>query len=164
MNISLLLCGGTIDKTYVPSSESLEFRETHFPQMIEQSRITGPKLIVEKIMLKDSLEMTYKDRNLVLKAVQNSDSQFIIIAHGTSTMTETAEFLQAHISNKTIVLFGAMVPYEFTATSDALFNFGMAMGAVQSLSNGVYISMNGKVWEAGTVKKDHVNAEFCASL
>jgi L-asparaginase len=38
--------------------------------------------------------------------------------------------------------------------TDATFNIGMAFAAVQALPPGVYIAMNGKVFEATRVRKD----------
>ena len=74
-------------------------------------------------------------------------------------MTLTAEYLLKHCTGKTIVLTGAMVPYKF-GSSDGLFNLGSALAFVQVLSPGIYIAMNGKVFEAGRVKKNTDKGEF----
>jgi L-asparaginase len=74
-------------------------------------------------------------------------------------MTITAEYLIDKCTEKTIVLTGAMVPYKF-GSSDGLFNLGSALAFVQVLSPGVYIVMNGKVFEAGKVKKNTDKGEF----
>jgi L-asparaginase len=57
------------------------------------------------------------------------------------------------LTGKTIVLTGALEPALFK-TSDALFNIGCALGAVQTLDHGVYIAMNGRVFDCLQVKKD----------
>ncbi len=46
------------------------------------------------------------------------------------------------LSNKTVVFTGAMQPARMRKT-DAPFNLGFAIGALQCLDSGVYIAMNG---------------------
>ena len=67
-------------------------------------------------------------------------------------MPETAEAL-ADIEGKTIVLTGALSPARFK-TTDAVFNVGMAVAAVQTAAPGVYIAMSGQVFPAGAVRKN----------
>ena len=59
----------------------------------------------------------------------------------------------ATIPGKTIVLTGALNPARFEG-SDAEFNIGCAVGAVQSLPPGVYIAMNGRIWDPRKVRKN----------
>jgi L-asparaginase len=113
----------------------------------------------ETIMLKDSLDMDDNDRQQILKACLACDESQIVITHGTDTMVETSQVLAAEINDKTIVLLGAMVPYQFK-NSDALFNLGCAIAAVQTLENGVYITMNGKVFNFDEVLKNKSVGEF----
>jgi len=61
--------------------------------------------------------------------------------------------------NKTIVLLGAMIPFQFKE-SDALFNLGCALSAVQILPPGIYITMNGHVFEYHEVEKNRTAGEF----
>ncbi len=68
-------------------------------------------------------------------------------------MVETAGVLGAAGLEKTIVLTGAMVPYIFN-NSDAVFNLGCAVTAVQVLPRGVYIAMNGRVFPWDDVRKN----------
>ena len=68
-------------------------------------------------------------------------------------MCDTAKLLGKHEINKTIVLFGSMVPYAVN-NSDALFNFGCALGSLQLLKSGVYVSMNGRVLPWNDVEKN----------
>ena len=58
-----------------------------------------------------------------------------------------------NIKDKTIVLLGAMVPYN-QKNSDALFNLGFAISTVQTLPKGVYIAMNGKIFNFNNVRKN----------
>jgi len=67
-------------------------------------------------------------------------------------MIETPKKLQS-IPDKVIVLTGSMQPARFKA-SDAAFNAGCAITAVQSLPPGVYIVMNGCVFDPEKVRKN----------
>ncbi|MCH8262329.1 MAG: asparaginase, partial [Proteobacteria bacterium] len=107
----------------------------------------------------DSLDMDDNDRQQILASCLACDESRIVITHGTDTMVETSQVLAAGIKDKTIVLLGAMVPYQFK-NSDALFNLGCAIAAVQTLSNGVYITMNGEVFNYHEVLKNKELGEF----
>lgn len=110
-------------------------------------------------MLKDSLDMTANDREVILSACQASDESRIIISHGTDCMVETASLLGRELTDKTVVLVGAMIPYSINH-SDALFNLGCAVTAVQLLTNGVYVVMNGEVFPWGNVQKNSAQGVF----
>jgi L-asparaginase len=109
-------------------------------------------------MRKDSLELTDADRQTILEAVKASASQRILITHGTDTMAQTAEVLKS-VADRTIVLTGAMQPARMRR-SDATFNIGFAWAAVSLLPAGVYIAMNGEVFEAGSVRKNLAAQRF----
>jgi len=64
----------------------------------------------------------------------------------------TAGKLQG-LRNKVIVLTGAMQPAKFVS-SDAEFNIGCAVAAVQCLSHGVYLAMNGRIFHPGKARKN----------
>jgi len=113
---------------------------------------------VTSLLKKDSLEMDVADRELIVQAVDACEQELIVITHGTDTMPETARAL-AGITNKTIVLTGAMAPAIFRDT-DALFNVGCALAAVQSSEKGVYIAMNGELFDGLNVRKDVANGRF----
>ena len=160
-----MICGGTIDKTYFPVREVFDFEKTHINDMIERARIPDSNLDlnIKFLFLRDSLDMEDADRSRVAKACKESTTSLILILHGTSTMVETAKKIAAEIpGGKTIVLFGALLPYEL-ANSEALFNFGAAITAVQLLSPGVYIAMSGKVWPYNKVEKNEAEAYFMDS-
>ena len=63
------------------------------------------------------------------------------------------------MTGKTIVLTGAMIPYEI-ANSDALFNLGVAVGVAQVLPAGVYVAMNGQVFPWDNVQKNKTAGVF----
>lgn len=149
--IQILTTGGTIDKVYFDANSQFEVGQTLLPELLAESNIHDGYR-VQELMRKDSLEMTDADRQAVREAASASDSDRIIITHGTDTMADTAAVLST-LTNKTIVLVGAMQPARMRRT-DALFNIGFAWSAVQLLSPGVYIAMNGEVFEAGSVRKN----------
>ncbi len=102
--------------------------------------------------------MDAADRQLILEQVSSAEEDHIIITHGTDTMVQTAEAL-SKIKDKTIVLTGSMEPAMFK-TSDAVFNIGCAMAAVQTLPPDVYIAMNGRIFRHDNVAKDVENNRF----
>ena len=114
---------------------------------------------IETLVMMDSLDMKEEHRQLILSCCLKSREKRIVITHGTDTMAETARYLSKLISNKTIVLTGAMVPYKF-GSSDGLFNLGSALAFVQTLPAGVYVAMNGKYFLAGKVMKNKMKGVF----
>lgn len=149
--IRIITTGGTIDKVYFDANSEFEIGESLVPELLAESNIhKGYRL--QGLLRKDSLEMTDGDRGLVLEAVTACDSSRILITHGTDTMAATAQALSS-LNDKTIVLTGAMQPARMRR-SDAVFNIGFAWAAVQLLPPGVYIAMNGEVFEAGAVRKN----------
>lgn len=158
MSIKLLLTGGTIDKHYNESNGNLNFTTSHIQEILELGR-NHSDVEINQLMLKDSLEMDDFDREKILQACVHSDQNQIIITHGTDTMVETASVLADEVLEKTIVLVGAMVPFVFKH-SDAIFNMGFALAAVQTMPHGVYVSMNGKVFKSGDVIKNKTLGVF----
>ena len=158
MTIRLLITGGTIDKQYNELDGELIFTESRVEDMLAQGRA---KLDIahETVMLKDSLDMDENDRQKILSSCLACDESRIVITHGTDTMVETSQILAAEINDKTIVLLGAMIPYQFK-NSDALFNLGCAVAAALTLDSGVYITMNGKVFKYDEVLKNKELGEF----
>ena len=114
---------------------------------------------IRTLMLIDSLEMTDADRNLILENCKAVHESQIVKTHGTDTMTITAKVLASANLGKTIVLTGAMIPYKF-GSSDGLFNFGGALAFVQALGPGVYIAMNGRVFDWDKVIKNKKTGVF----
>ena len=156
--IQVFITGGTFDKEYNELNGALYFKETHVQEMLEKGR-SRLELQTETLFMKDSLEFTDLDREKIQAACAAATSDRILITHGTDTMTQTAEFLANRVQDKTIVLTGAMIPYKF-GSSDGMFNLGSALAFVQLLPAGVYISMNGKIFPAGQVRKNLARGEF----
>ena len=158
MTIKLLITGGTIDKQYNELNGELIFAQSAVEDMLAQGRVKLD-ILLETVMLKDSLDMDDSDRQQILDSCMACDEPHIVITHGTDTMVETSQVLATKIKDKTIVLLGAMVPYQLK-NSDALFNLGCAIAAVQTLENGVYVTMNGKIFNYDEVIKNKELGEF----
>ena len=158
MRIKIIITGGTFDKEYNELTGHLFFKDTHLPEMLRLGRCIVD-LDVTTLLMIDSLEMTDEHRQLITSFCKKAKEKNIVITHGTDTMEKTAKYLSKHITNKTIVLTGAMVPYKF-GSSDGLFNLGSALAFVQTLSAGVYVAMNGKYFHAGQVRKNKQKGIF----
>lgn len=158
MSVRIIVTGGTFDKIYDEIAGNLILKESQLPKILDQVRVSIP-IIFEINQLIDSLHMTGEDRKRILSACQKSPESQIIITHGTDTMVETAHVLSQAEIDKTIVLTGAMVPFSVYG-SDALFNLGSAVGVVQVLDPGIYITMNGRIFNWDNVHKDRQRGIF----
>jgi L-asparaginase len=156
----VLTTGGTIDKIYYDMLSEYQVGESAVPKLLSTARVLRP-FRVEEALRKDSLELTDDDRALVRARVEAAPERSVVITHGTDTMTVTAEALTG-IFGKTIVLLGALAPARFQE-SDATFNLGMAFATAQVAPPGVYITMNGSVFEAQHVVKDRAAGAFVAT-
>ena len=158
MSVRIFITGGTFDKEYNELTGQLYFKDTHLPEVLERGRCLVP-VDIRTLMMIDSLEMSDIDRELIAKHCIEAEENQIIITHGTDTLAETARILSENIMNKTVVITGAMVPYNF-GCSDGLFNLGSAMAFVQTLKPGVYVAMNGRCFHANNVRKNKQTGEF----
>ena len=157
MKISFIAVGGTIDKVYFDKLSEYQIGNARVEELLKDARV-GFDYQVNSILRKDSLDMTDADRELVRQAVKKDENRYIVITHGTDTMVDTARQLK-DIQGKVIVLTGAMEPAAFRS-SDAFFNLGSAVAAVQVLEEGVYIAINGRVFDPSLVKKDRSVMQF----
>ncbi len=157
MKIKIFSVGGTIDKVYF---DQLSEYQVGFPSVREilDGLPIAFEYEVESLLRKDSLDMDEADREWVLRHVAADPNPKILITHGTDTMIETAQKLSA-ITDKCIVLTGAMEPARFKS-SDAVFNVGVAIGAVSSLPDGVYIAMNGRIFNPFKCRKNRDKRMF----
>ncbi len=152
MRIRIIITGGTFDKDYDALRGELTFKESHLPQILKKVRCTVP-IELEFNQLIDSLDMRKVNRKRILGSCINAGEERIIITHGTDTMIATARLLGKAQLEKTIILTGAMVPYSVSG-SDAVFNLGCSVIAVQLLPAGVYIAMNGRIFPWDDVVKN----------
>lgn len=155
--ILVLTTGGTFDKQYFDALSEYQIADSLVPEILRTARALHPFRIVE-LLRRDSLELTDDDRALIRSTVADAPETWVVITHGTDTMVQTADVLR-DLPGRTIALVGALTPARF-AQSDAAFNLGMAFACVQVAPQGVYITMNGSVFPAGTVTKDRSRNAF----
>jgi L-asparaginase len=147
----IVTTGGTIDKVYFDDKSDFQVGEPQIGHILEELGVAF-RFRVIPILRKDSLHIDDADRELLRATVAAQQARHVLVTHGTDTMVETARAL-ATLSDRTIVLTGALNPARFRG-SDAEFNIGTAVGAVQSLPPGVYIAMNGRIWDPLKVRKN----------
>jgi L-asparaginase len=155
--IRILTTGGTIDKVYFDAKSAYDVGEPLAGEVLRQAHATVP-FVIEPLMRKDSLELTDADRATIRAAVCAGDARRVIITHGTDTMALTGQAL-AGIADRTVVLVGALLPARFRE-NDAIFNLGFAVAAVQLLPPGVYLAMNGRIFDPWRVRKDRDLNQF----
>jgi L-asparaginase len=155
--LRVIATGGTIDKVYFDAKSTYEVGEPMIASMFQESEVAFEHQIVS-LMKKDSLELTDADRAAIRAAVVAAPERHILITHGTDTMPETARALTG-IPDKVVVLTGGLYPARFRWT-DAIFNVGGAVAAVQCLSPGVWVVVNGRVYAGDKVRKDRVHNRF----
>jgi L-asparaginase len=158
--ILLLTTGGTIDKLYFDALSEYQIGDSVVGRVLATARVAQPFRVVE-LMRKDSLELTEEDRATIVQAVREAPNSRVVITHGTDTMAETARAIGT-AEGKTVVLVGALAPARF-AESDAPFNLGMAIAAVQTAAPGVYIAMNGTIFPGDKVRKNRAANTFEAA-
>ncbi len=157
MTIRILTTGGTFDKVYYDAKSEFHFGDPIVGELLREANVSFD-YEVESLMQKDSLDITDDDRQLIRDAVARVSADRILIVHGTDSMVETASRL-LDLPDRTIVLFGAMQPARMRH-SDAMYNLGVACTAVQLLPPGVYIAMNGRVFDPREVRKNRATARF----
>ena len=148
----IFITGGTFDKEYNELSGELYFNSSHMYELLELGRCRLD-VDIETLMMVDSMEMSKTERKFIIKKCIEEPVQHIVITHGTDTMVNTARIVADAIHDKTIVLTGAMIPVKF-GSSDGLFNMGSALSLVQALPPGIYIAMNGQVYNQANVRKN----------
>jgi len=150
-HLSIVTTGGTIDKIYFDDKSTYEIGEPQIGRILEALGVAFTFEVIPA-MRKDSLHLDDSDRDLLRRLIAAQPHRHVLVTHGTDTMVETAAVLGT-IQDKVIVLTGALNPARFVG-SDAVFNVGCAVGAVQTLPDGVYITMNGRVWDPTRVRKN----------
>jgi len=155
--LNVLTTGGTIDKIYYDDKSDYQIGEPEIGRILRAMNVAF-EWEIRALLRKDSLHLNSDDRSLIRQAIRASDDRHFLITHGTDTMTETAEAL-GDVGERVIVMTGALNPARFI-DSDAVFNIGCAVGAVQALPPGVWIAMNGRIWDPKTVRKNREANRF----
>ncbi len=149
--LNILTTGGTIDKIYYDDMSDYQIGEPEIGRILKAINVAF-EWTLQALMKKDSLDMNDEDRTRVRQAVMASEERHFLITHGTDTMVDTARAL-GDVGERVIVMTGALNPARFI-DSDAVFNIGSAVGAVQVLPPGVWIAMNGRIWDPANVRKN----------
>lgn len=158
--IRILTTGGTFDKVYFDAKSEFQIGDSEIPEMLREANVTA-EVTVESVLRKDSLDMTDEDRQLLHDRVAAAEEQRILITHGTDTMVHSANAL-LDITGKIVVFTGAMQPSRMRR-SDAMFNLGFALAALQTLEPGIYVAMNGRIFDPRGVRKNLQAHRFEAS-
>ncbi len=155
--LQILTTGGTIDKIYYDDQSDYQIGEPEIARILRAMNVAF-EWEIQALMRKDSLHMTDEDRHSIHEAITASSATHVLITHGTDSMVDTARVL-SDIPNKVMVMTGALNPARFI-DSDAVFNIGCAVGAVQVLKPGVWIAMNGRIWNPMEVRKNRSANRF----
>lgn len=151
MTVKIFTTGGSLDKGYSTQDSAFVVQGPQIRAILEEANVTFD-YEVESLFQKDSLEISDPDRQRILEKVRADPASHILITHGTDTMAETGRLLSS-VRGKTIVLTGAMQPATFKQT-DAHFNIGFALAALRTLPEGVYLAMNGALFDPHNVRKN----------
>ena len=156
-HLTIVTTGGTIDKIYFDDKSTFQIGSPQIGEILEALGVAFAFDVVS-VLRKDSLHLDAGDRALIRAAIERQPHRHVLVTHGTDTMVDTAQALHG-VDGKVIVLTGALNPALFKG-SDAVFNIGCAVGAVQTLSDGVYIAMNGRIWNPNQVRKNREANRF----
>lgn len=158
--IQVFVTGGTFDKEYDYIDGKLFFKDSHLSEMFKRGRCSLD-IDLKTLMMIDSLDMVEADRAIIAYNCRATETDKILITHGTDGMVTTAQYIvEQQIVDKTIVITGAMIPYAFGSSSDGFFNLGSALAFVQVLPPGVYIVMNGRYFNWDQVRKNKKTGFF----
>jgi L-asparaginase len=157
MRVKIFATGGSMDKGYSTLESAFRVMEPQAGGILRSANVTiGYE--IEPLLRKDSLDITDEDRDVIFRKVEEDPCTRVLITHGTDTMAATGRRL-SKIQGKTIVLTGAMQPAAFKE-SDAPFNLGFALAALQTLPHGVYLAMNGRIFDPHHVRKNAEKDQF----
>lgn len=157
MRIRIFTTGGTIDKVYFDRKDQFQVGDPQVGEVLTEANVTF-EYEVTPLLRKDSLELTDDDRRRIRESVEAAPERHVVVTHGTDTMAETGRALGG-LKGKTVVLTGAMQPARFRQT-DAVFNIACAVTAVQLLPEGVYLAMNGRIFDPARARKDVARHRF----
>ncbi len=158
-NLKIITTGGTIDKLYFDDLSEYQIGQPIIGELLNAFHVNFEFEVVS-LLKKDSLHITDEDRELIRGVIEAAPERHFLITHGTDTMIETAKHL-AQVKDKVMVLTGALMPARFNS-SDAVFNIGCAIGALQTLQPGAWVAMNGRIWAPDAVRKNRRANQFQA--
>lgn len=153
--IQFIITGGTIDSYYDGTKDTVvPNKHSVIPEIINSLKLYNETTFTE-ICMKDSRSLNESDHKEILKTLEKTPSQKIIITHGTYTMPDTARYIKANLkrNDQTIILTASMIPIKGFSPSDGTFNLGYSLAQVQTLSPGIYVAINGKIFNPDEVIK-----------
>lgn len=158
--IHIIITGGTIDSKTKGLERDVLFQHSVIPEYLDSIKI-HQNLEFTEVCMKDSRDIKHADRRDIIKVVEESACNKIVITHGTFTLVDTAKFLIANLKrrDKTVVLTGSMIPLKFE-NSDAPANLAFALAQVNNLPAGVYIAMNERIFNPDEAVKDTKEERF----
>jgi L-asparaginase len=163
-HIPLLVTGGTIDSVFdITQDTNVVMDHSVIREYIDSSIRPHFSISQEIVTLKDSRQITDHVREDIIHAICRVPHQNIILTHGTYTLVATAQYLQKNISkypNKKIVLTGSFYPLKGFSDTDAPFNLGFAIASSLLLAPGIYVAMNGGIFNPDQVSKNIQEGRF----
>lgn len=161
--ITILVTGGTIDSHFDPITESVKTNRTSNIKDYLDGLNLHLTYDVQEICMKDSREITSNDLESIVKVIKSQKTEKFLITHGTYTMASTAQYLQKHIGElkgKTIIITGSLKPLCGFFNTDAPFNLGFSMAAFLYAQPGIYVAMNGHLFQPKNVVKNLKSGRF----
>lgn len=153
-SIHFIMTGGTIDSYF----DGFEDKIVPHKESVTPRYIKSLKLHIDteftQICMKDSRDIKLDDMQKIADIVESSEYGHFIVTHGTYTMPDTGRYLKEHLKRKdaVVILTGSLIPVDF-AISDGLFNLGYSVAEIFHLDPGVYVSMNGRIFEPAEIAK-----------
>ena len=153
--IHIIMTGGTIDSYYDGSKDTVVPNKTSvIPKYVNGLKLRQ-KFIFTEVVMKDSRELNRKDMDKILDTVERSKEKNILITHGTYTMPDTGRYLKAHMKskNKKVILTASFIPIDGFTYSDGPFNLGFSIASFNNIDNGVFVCINGGIYDPEEVFK-----------
>jgi L-asparaginase len=159
--MTIINTGGTLNKRYNKIDGSLYVPKDNIAiEKISKNYIENKKII--GAIYKDSLDIDNNDREKLVQTINIIKDTKILIIQGTDTIDKTPLYINKYIKNKTILITGAMKPYEIEPF-EASENISMGYGFLISQENkGVFICMSGLILPFDKIKKDKIQGVFKA--
>jgi len=152
-NIHLIMTGGTIDSEFCGRKQDIiPLKQSFVPVYLRDFVSPDIQFHETELTMKDSRDLTEEDLSNLLDVIMESPYENILITHGRYTIGRTAKYLRNFIEKsktfKKILLVGAQYPIKGSALSDAPFSLGFAVGSFQNVAVGVYVIVQGKIFDA----------------
>lgn len=155
--ITFVLTGGTIDKEYDALDSAFTIGQGAVGRVLGYVHPNFEATIVP-VVQKVSVNILPEEKEEIRRACAEAKDDKIVVTYGTDAMAEAGELLST-IKGKTIVLTGALKS-QLIKETDAEFNLGFAVAAAQTLPEGVYVAMSGRIYPWNKCCKDMKTGQF----